>query len=144
MDKIALLKTIPIFSNLSRAHLIKIAQQAEEVKIGAGKVILREGKSGSEFYYIIEGEARIENDGKVKGILKQNSFFGEISLIDGKPRLATVVANTDMKLLVVESQYFPRMIEKTPTLANALIIALCQRIRERYDQLSDPPMEQVR
>ena len=128
------LKKVPAFKNLSKAHLDKIAQITEEVEVPAGKVLAKAGERGAEFFYILEGKAKIERNGKVADIFTANEFFGEVTLLDGKPRTATVVAETPMRLLVVDAKYFPKLLEKTPTLTNEIMRALCMYVRDSHAQ----------
>ena len=101
-DKIDDLKKVPLFSALNRRHLDVIARHADEVKRNAGAVLARQGARGLEFLLIVEGSARVEKDGKVIAHLGAGDFFGEMSLLDGKPRSATVVADAPVLLLVVD------------------------------------------
>jgi CRP/FNR family transcriptional regulator, cyclic AMP receptor protein len=129
MTKTEILKNVPAFSSLSKAHLEKIARIADEVEVPPGKILARQGEKGVEFFYILEGKAKIKKEGKVADILTPNNFFGEVSIIDGRPYFATVVAETKMKLLVIESRYFDQLLEKTPTLSNEIMRALCTYVR---------------
>ena len=124
------LKKVPLFSNPNKKSLDEIGKIADEVEVPAGKILAKQGTLGLEFTFILEGEARVEKDGKVINRLSANDFYGEIAIIDRKPRTATVIAETDMKLLVVHSRFFRPLLEKTPDLANQIIIALCKYIRE--------------
>jgi CRP/FNR family cyclic AMP-dependent transcriptional regulator len=128
------LKQVPLFSNLNKRSLDDIGKIADKVEVSAGKVLAKEGTLGLEFAFILEGEARVEKGGKVINRLSANDFYGEIAIIDRKPRTATVIAETDMKLLVVHSRFFRPLLEKTPDLANQLVIALCKYIREAESQ----------
>jgi CRP/FNR family cyclic AMP-dependent transcriptional regulator len=125
-----LLKKVPLFSNLSKGNLDEIAKIADETEVSAGKAIAKEGETGLEFVFILEGQAKVEKHGKVVNRLAPHDFFGEVAIIDGRPRTATVTAETDMKLLVVESRYFARLLEKTPGLLNEIMVALCKYIRD--------------
>jgi len=125
-----LLRKVPLFSTLSRSNIEDIAKSADELAITAGTVMAREGDSGQEFVLVLDGEARVETGGAVINRLGPGGFFGEIAILDGKPRTATVIADTDMKLLVVQSQYFIRILEKTPKLQMEIIAALCRYLRE--------------
>lgn len=125
-----LLKKVPLFSKLSRSNLGDIAKACDETQLSAGSVLAREGEIGQEFVYVLEGEARVETGGSEVRRLGPGSFFGEIALLDGKPRTATVTADTDMKVLVVQSQYFNKVLERAPQLQMEIIRALCRYIRE--------------
>jgi CRP/FNR family cyclic AMP-dependent transcriptional regulator len=125
-----LLKKVPLFSTLSKGNLDEIAKIADEVETPVGKVLAKEGETGLEFIFILEGQAKVEKRGKVVNRLAPHDFFGEVAIIDGRPRTATVIAETDMTLLVVESRYFTRLLEKTPGLLNEIMVSLCKYIRD--------------
>lgn len=129
-----LLKKVPLFSKLSKSTLEDIAKNSDELSPAAETVLAREGETGREFVFVLDGEARVESGGVVINRLGPGSFFGEIALLDGKPRTATVIADTDMALLVVQSQYFTQMLEKTPKLQMEIISALCRYFREARRQ----------
>jgi len=128
-DKIDLLKQVPLFSDLSRRHLNQIAKHSDDVSVKAGKILAREGTKGYEFFFIAEGEARVEKDEKTINRLSTGDFFGEISLIDKKPRTATVVAETDMILLVVHTKSFYHVLNTIPDLQHRVLLALCKYVR---------------
>ena len=125
-----LLKKVPLFSGLKRSDLNDIAKVTDESNLQAGKVLAQEGKTGMEFVFILEGEARVESDGREIRRLGPGNFFGEIAILDGKPRTATVIAETDIKVLVIHSQYFTSVLKKNPGLQMEIIRALCRYIRE--------------
>jgi CRP/FNR family transcriptional regulator/CRP/FNR family cyclic AMP-dependent transcriptional regulator len=128
-QKVELLKKVPMFSNLSQRHLREIGKHADQVKVEAGTVLAQQEKKGWEFIFIVEGKARVEKNGKVINQLAAGDFFGEISLIDGEPRTATVVSNTDMTLMVVNKTSFDHLLDKVPGLQRKILIALCNYIR---------------
>ena len=135
-DKIDDLKKVPLFSALNRRHLDVIARHADEVKRNAGTVLARQGARGLEFLLIVEGSARVEKDGKVIAHLGPGDFFGEMSLIDGKPRSATVVADAPVLLLVVDVRSFGRLLETVPGLSNKVMATLCERLRAADETLT--------
>jgi CRP/FNR family transcriptional regulator/CRP/FNR family cyclic AMP-dependent transcriptional regulator len=99
------------------------------VKVEADRVLVQQGKIGWEFIFIVEGKARVEKDGKVIRQLSGGDFFGEISLIDGEPRTATVIAETDMTILVVHKTSFDNLLETIPGLQKKILISLCKYLR---------------
>ena len=129
-DRLDALAKVPLFSGLSRRHLGMIARHADEVKLDVGKVLARQGEHGLEFLLIVDGDARVERNGKVIGRLTAGDFFGEMSLIDGKPRTATVIAETTVVLLVVHRRAFGHMLDTVPGLQNSVLLTLCERLRE--------------
>jgi CRP/FNR family transcriptional regulator/CRP/FNR family cyclic AMP-dependent transcriptional regulator len=124
-----LLKKVPMFSNLSQRHLREIGKHADQTKVEAGRVLAQQEKKGWEFIFIVDGKARVEKDGKVIRQLSEGDFFGEISLIDGEPRTATVTAETEMILLVVHKTSFDHLLDTIPGLQRKILIALCNYIR---------------
>ncbi len=128
-QKMELLKKVPMFNNLSQRHLREIGKHADQVKMEAGRVLAQQEKKGWEFIFIVDGKARVEKDGKVIRQLSEGDFFGEISLIDGEPRTATVTSDTDMTLLVVHKTSFDHLLDTIPGLQRKILISLCQYLR---------------
>ena len=128
-QKIDLLKKVPLFSNLSKRHLNEIGKHADQVSIKAGKVLAQQGRTGREFVFIVEGKAHVKKDGKVIRHLSSGDFFGEISLIDGKPQTATVIAETDMTILLVHSSSFDHLLDTIPGLQKKIMVSLCKYLR---------------
>lgn len=127
--KIELLKKVPMFSNLSNRQLIEIAKHAQQVSVKEGAVLAKQGSKGWEFFFIVEGKAQVQKDGKAIRKLTSGDFFGEISLIDQEPRTATVIADTDMILLLVDTRSFAHLLETIPGLQGKIILALCRYLR---------------
>ena len=128
-QKIELLKKVPMFSNLSQRHLREIGKHADQVKVEAGRVLAQQEKKGWEFIFIVDGKARVEKDGRIIRQLSEGDFFGEISLIDGEPRTATVISDTDMTLLVVNKTSFDHLLDKIPGLQRKILVSLCRYLR---------------
>ncbi len=118
-----------MFSSLSQRHLKEIAKHADQVQVEAGKVLVQQGKTGREFIFIVEGKARVEKDGKVMRQVSKGDFFGEVALIDGESRTATVIAETDMTLLIVHKPSFDHLLDAIPGLQRKILISLCQYLR---------------
>ena len=128
-QKMELLKKVPMFSNLSQRHLREISKHADQLSAKTGNILAEQGKIGWEFIFIVEGKARVEKNGKVIRQLSGGDFLGEISLIDGEPRTATVIAETDMILLVVNKTSFDHLLDKVPGLQRKILISLCSYVR---------------
>jgi CRP-like cAMP-binding protein len=124
-----LLKKVPLFSSLSKRHLREIGKHADQVQVETGRVLAEQGQKGWEFIFIVEGQARVRKDGKVIRQLSGGDFFGEISLIDGKPRTASVTAETDVTLLVVPKQSFDHLLNTIPGIQKKILISLCDYLR---------------
>jgi CRP/FNR family cyclic AMP-dependent transcriptional regulator len=128
-DKVDALKKVPLFSELNRRHLDHIAREADEVREKDGAVLTRQGGLGREFLLILEGGARVERDGTVIARLGPGDVFGEMSLIDGMPRSASVIAEGQTVLLVIEARCFRRLLDTVPGLQRKLLITLSSRLR---------------
>ena len=136
-DKVRLLKTVPLFSGLSKRQLELIAGEGHERRVLHGRVIARQGSLGSEFFVIVEGRARVERDGRLIARLRTGDCFGEMSLIDGSPRSASVTAESDIAvLLVVSGSKFRGLIQDVPGLSLKLLTTLCKRLRSADIQLA--------
>jgi len=123
-------RPLALFSGLSRRDLDLMARQTDVVKADAGKVLTRQGALGEEFLLIVDGSARVERDGKPIARLEAGDFFGEMSLTDGKPRSASVIAETRITLLVVDSRSFRSLLDAVPGLRRKISVTLCERLRK--------------
>jgi CRP-like cAMP-binding protein len=135
-DKVDVLKKVPLFSGLNRRYLHLIAREADEVKVEAGAVLTKQGGLGLEFLLILEGGARVERDGKVIARLGSGDFFGEMSLIDGLPRSAAVIADSPSVLLVIQTRAFRSLLDTVPGLQKRLLVTLCERLRAADTRLA--------
>ncbi|MGQ9573290.1 MAG: Crp/Fnr family transcriptional regulator [Dehalococcoidia bacterium] len=129
-DKVRLLQNVPLFCRLSQRQLNAIARHADPVQVAQGAVLAKQGAQGLEAIIIVEGKARVEADGKPIAQLGPGDIVGEMSVIDGKPRSATVIAETPMNLLVLHSRDFLSLIETVPGLARKLLVTLSERVRQ--------------
>jgi len=119
-----------LFSACTKRDLATIGRASEEVTVPRGKVLTEEGKPGHEFFLILEGEASVRRGGRKIAKLGPGRYFGELSLLDRLPRSATVVAETDMTLLVIGQREFSGVIDDVPGLGHRLLSAMASRLRE--------------
>jgi len=119
-----------MFSACSTSQLRTIRKAVEEVTVPAGRVLCEEGTLGREFFFIVEGTASVRRGGRKVATLEPGRYFGELSLLDRKPRSATVVSETPMTLLVLEQRRFNALLDDMPTLSHKLLMAMSQRLRE--------------
>lgn len=134
-EKAEPLRKVPLFKDLSRQQLELVAQNADEVRSRPGDVLVRQGHLGHEFILIVEGRARVERDGEVINHLQAGDYLGEIALIDGKPRSATVIVEEPSVLLAVQSRSFNLLLDQVPSLQRQLLITLCGRLRNCEETL---------
>jgi CRP-like cAMP-binding protein len=116
------LAQVPLFSSLAPRYLRRLADLTEEQRFMEGSRVVREGDIGDTFYVILEGQANVLSaSGRVVNRLRPGDFFGEISLLDGGPRTATVVADTPLKMLALPRKAFLHVIELEPAVGVALL-----------------------
>jgi CRP/FNR family transcriptional regulator, cyclic AMP receptor protein len=127
--KVRLLSGVALFSACSRGELGRIASLVEQVEVPIGKILAREGDPGWEFFIVVEGRAKATKRGRKVAGLGRGSFFGEMSLLDEGPRSATVTAETDMQLLVLNSRSFSALIADNPSVSRKLLRGMAERLR---------------
>ena len=135
-EKIARLAEVPLLEGCSRSQLKAVARIAEVRVAPTGTVLTRKDQPGDEFFLILDGRARVEVSSRKRVILKPYAFFGEMSLLDGGPRSATVVAETGIRLLVIHRRDFARLLNELPELTRSIMAVLSRRIREAEQTLN--------
>jgi CRP/FNR family transcriptional regulator, cyclic AMP receptor protein len=128
--KLEHLAQVRLFSTLNKKQLSLVGKASDEVRVPAGKALVSEGTAGHEFYLILEGQAIVRRGGRRVAMLGPGQYFGELSLLDRGPRTATVVADTDMALLVLGQREFAAILESVPIVAHKLLEAMAHRLRE--------------
>lgn len=131
-SKLKLLASVPLFKDLSKKELAAILKSAHEVQHESGVPVLEEGTDGIGFHLILEGKARVMTGGRQRAELTPGDYFGEMSLIDGLPRTATVTPTEPMKTLTIASWDFAPMIENNPSIAGKMLVEMSRRLREAY------------
>jgi CRP-like cAMP-binding protein len=124
------LKSIWLFSACSGSELRKIRSSLDSVQVPAGKVLVEEGRIGQEFFIIVDGTAKVTRNGRKVATLGPGSHFGELALLDRRPRSASVISETGMDMLVMSQRQFNGLLESVPTIARKMLSALATRLRE--------------
>jgi CRP/FNR family cyclic AMP-dependent transcriptional regulator len=130
------LRAIPLFQGMSDRSIEIIAGIAREASYPAGSTLVEEGAPGDSFLVIRRGTAAVAQGGRHIRDLGAGDFLGEIALIDGGARTATVSAIDDIDALVVDRDGFQRLMDEFPTIRYDLVSALTQRLRTRG---TEPP-----
>lgn len=128
-EKLELLRRVPLFSRLGRNELVRVGMLADEVDLMKGRVLMREGERGEEMFVVVEGRATVERGGTVVATRGPGEFFGEIALLDGGPRTATVTLAADSRLLVIGRRGFQALIHEFPDIRMQVLEALAHRVR---------------
>jgi len=126
--KTDLLKNVPLFAGCSKSELQRIATLADELDLGEGATLIREGERGREFIVVAEGTVRVTKKGKTVRDLGAGDFIGEIALVADVPRTATVTATSPVRLLVVTDRAFRGLLEQMPSLAKKVLQSLGERL----------------
>jgi CRP-like cAMP-binding protein len=126
---VAALRSVPLFDGFTDRHLRRLAQGSDLVGVAAGHAIVEEGQAGEAMYVILGGSARVVRAGRKVAELIPGDFFGELSALDGGPRTASVVADTDMELLRLYRHTLHRMVKDEPGSAIALLEGIARRLR---------------
>ncbi len=127
---VAHLAKVPLFAACTTKDLKLVAKRAEDISVPAGKVLVSEGDTGTEFFVILEGEAKVTRHGQEVAKLAPGAFFGDLALLDRAPRNAAVVAETDVELAVLGQREFSALIDEVPGFAHKLLAGLARRLRE--------------
>ena len=126
---VATLAKIRLFAAGTTVQLAALARLFEEVERPAGTVLVREGEPGAEFYVIVEGTASAAVAGEKIATLGPGDFFGEMSLLDRAPRAATIVAETNVTLLVLDKEDFTSLVAVAPSIATRMMRTMSERLR---------------
>ncbi len=135
-DLLAVLGESAIFGGLPRRQLKTIARYSRAMTVPASTELVVEGEPGSDFCIVVTGSCRVERRGDLLRTLGPGDSFGEISLIDGEPRTATVVTSEETNLVVLSQPDFDHALKVAPDLGRALLAQLCAQIR-RLDRDAD-------
>ena len=130
------LRRVPLFNECTEEELRRIADISKIVERPMGTVLTEIGRPGDSFLFIIDGRVSVETQIGAGDPLRPGDFFGEMSLLDGEPRSATVIATTDVRLLIVDRSHFWRLLNEAPDLVRRILAALSRRVR-RLEQTAN-------
>jgi CRP/FNR family transcriptional regulator, cyclic AMP receptor protein len=131
--KVELLKGVPLFSELGKRELNEVAGIADELDLREGKELTVEGHPGREFFVLVEGDASVRQGDREINRLGAGDFFGEIALVEDRPRTATVVAETPIHTLVITGRSFRTLLERSPEIETKVMSALKARLEPADD-----------
>jgi CRP-like cAMP-binding protein len=126
--KIELLKRVPLFERCSQRELGQIAMLADELNLPSARDLTREGASGFEFIILVEGQADVVRGVRVVNELGPGDFVGEIALVSGKPRTATVKTRGPARVLVLTASGFRTLMHDVPSIKDKVLAAVTARI----------------
>lgn len=129
-----LLGACRLFTGVGPTDLAALADRAVEVEFPADRVIARQGEIGTGFFVVVDGSVRVVRDGDELAVLGPGEFFGELSVLDGKPRVAQVVTIDDTRCLALATWDFEAVLLANPSLALAILRGLAERLRNQTEQ----------
>ncbi len=124
-----LLRSVPLFSGMTDTAVEAIRELVEPQDYEAGETLTRQGEPGDQFLVLSRGRARVEQDGQFIRDLGPGDFLGEISLLDDRPRTATVVALEPIHALTIHRERFRELLDRHPAIRYSVISALTERVR---------------
>jgi CRP-like cAMP-binding protein len=125
----AMLKHVPLFADLDNRELAEIAGSMRERRFASGDTVTQAGAPGAAFFVIEQGEADVSVDGELRRTLKPGDYFGEIALLTGSDRTATITATTDMLCHGLTPWDFRPLVETNSELAWKLLTAMAAKLQ---------------
>ena len=126
----ARLKAVPLFAHCTAKQIQFMVTQVEDMDFAAGRVLCTEGKSGGDFFILLSGAADVTRKGRKIAKMAPGDFFGEIALVDGGPRTATVTTTAASRCLVLGPRQFQNVLHQDTDIAHSVMKALTLRVRE--------------
>jgi CRP/FNR family transcriptional regulator, cyclic AMP receptor protein len=123
------LRNVAIFRGLEEKELQRIANAGKRVTFDAGTAIALQDQGAAGFHLILDGRVTVDVDGDERAKLGPDTYFGEMSLLDGLPRSATVTADEETTTFALTSWQFLPLLDEYPSISRALLVELCARLR---------------
>jgi CRP-like cAMP-binding protein len=121
---------VPLFSACSKEELRRLARRTTDIPIPAGRVLVKEGEPGREFFVIVDGSATVSRNGKAVCTLGPGDYFGELALLVDTPRNATVTAAAAMEAIVLARAEFDAALAEAPRMTRKLMAGMARRLTE--------------
>ena len=123
------LSRVKLFTSCTGKELDEVGRITTEVRVRAGRVLCNEGAPGQECFVVVSGQACVTIAGEHVATIEDGGFFGEMALLDGGPRVATVTAETDMVLLALTSAEFSSLLDRVPAVTRHMLASVGARLR---------------
>jgi CRP-like cAMP-binding protein len=120
---------VSLFRRCSKRELQHIQAVCDEIRVPAGRVLVEQGKVGREFFLILDGSASVRRNGRRVASLGAGDHFGELALLAREPRDASVVADTEMRALIVSDRDFTNLVHTVPGFAAKVLSTMASRLR---------------
>jgi CRP-like cAMP-binding protein len=126
--KADLLRSVPLFAGCSKGELRKLASIADELDLREGTVLTREGRTGHEFFVLVDGTVRITKNNRKVAELGPGDWLGEIALLTKAPRTATATATSPVHALIIVDRDFRRVVNEIPSIAMKVLSCVAERL----------------
>jgi CRP-like cAMP-binding protein len=127
-DRLEALANVPLFAPLSKRALRRIGKDALDYRYEPGHVVIEQGEEGAAIFVILEGTARVVVNGRTRRRIGVGDFVGEIAVLNRRPRTARVVAETDLRCLVLHREDLRTILKGEPAVAWEMLSELATRI----------------
>ena len=134
MATIKALRATDLFSSLSRRSITAVAESAKVIHHPAGQQLVTQGGIGLGFHLIVEGTLSLVIGGERRGQIGPGQYFGDMSMIDGGPRSATITTETPVTMIYLSAWNFKPILKAEPEIARALLLVMCARLRAAQEQ----------
>lgn len=134
-ERVSALRKVPLFEDMDVEYLHGIARHCEQKDVDAGAVLVEQGEPGHELIVIMSGAARVERDGQTIARLGAGNYVGEMALLDGSSRSATVVADGPTRVISLSHRIFDSLLSDVKGLERKLLLNLAARLRARDNPL---------
>jgi CRP-like cAMP-binding protein len=128
--KVELISRVPLFEHCSKRELAAIAAIADQVELPEGRVLVKEGELGREFFVLVDGTVEVRKGAQQLAMLRAGDFFGEIALVSNSPRTATVETVSPVRALVVSSRDFWTFLDESPRTQRKILQAVGDRLAQ--------------
>ena len=136
-EREAALARVPLFADLSKRHLRELARVSGVADYGEGETVVQQDAAGDVCFVILDGEARVVRNGRRLATIAAGSFFGEMSLLDGAPRTASVITEEPSRLLSLPRSAFVELLAANPAIATKVLATVARRLRAQERPLID-------
>ena len=134
--KVEALRRAPLFEELSKKELTALASATDDLAVETGTVLCREGRIGTEFFVIVDGDAEVTKGGKRIATLSGGDFVGEIALLTTAKRTATVTVTTPLRCFVLTQSAFRQVLATSPSVQVKVLKGLAERLAHDADSVS--------
>ncbi len=136
IEKVIILKRVSIFSSISDETLAQLALVMSEEELDSGEQLFAKGDLGEDMYVIISGKVRAHDGETTYNFLEDKDIFGEMAVLDPRPRVASITAVEPTRLLKLDRQSLYELMDKHTEVAHGIIRVLCSHLRERIADIN--------